>query len=405
MSKNIIKNKNFIFLWIGHLISHAGDAVYAIALPWLILDMTGSKMQTALVLINAYLPALIFGLSAGVLVDKYNRKNIMIISDVIRFLLVAFIPLAIILEFATPLLLGLITFGLSAFATLFYPARDSLIPEIVNSEELYSANSAITISGQMSHLLGPLFAGIGVVIFGLTHLFTANAISFLFSIIFISLIIIPRNQDVIRSSISQKEGLREAFYYMRTEKNITTLLILTFINNIFIMGPAFLGLAVFVKEILREGVVVFAYLEMSMAIGMIIGSIIFWSIAKHFKLVHILLTGIVIDGLTFSLLYFVQNNYIAMFVLLIHGLGIPFIIVSRTTLIQMFVPDNLRGRIFSMVYMAVMGTTAISIGLTGLILEYIAADLLFLIIGICATSCVLIGICSKQFRNLKYKIN
>ena len=75
MSKNIIKNKNFIFLWIGHLISHAGDAVYAIALPWLILDMTGSKMQTALVLINAYLPALIFGLSAGVLVDKYNRKN------------------------------------------------------------------------------------------------------------------------------------------------------------------------------------------------------------------------------------------------------------------------------------------------------------------------------------------
>ena len=93
-----------------------------------------------------------------------------------------------------------------------------------------------------------------------------------------------------------------------------------------------------------------------------------------------------------------------MFVLLIHGLGIPFIIVSRTTLIQMFVPDNLRGRIFSMVYMAVMGTTAISIGLTGLILEYIAADFLFFIIGICATSCVFMGIYSKQFRNLKYKI-
>ena len=112
MSKNIINNRNFIFLWFGHFISHAGDAIYAIALPWLILDMTGSKMQAALVLINAYLPALIFGLSAGVLVDKYNRKNIMIISDVIRFLLVAFIPLAIILEFATPLLLGIITFGL-----------------------------------------------------------------------------------------------------------------------------------------------------------------------------------------------------------------------------------------------------------------------------------------------------
>ena len=96
MSKNIINNRNFIFLWFGHFISHAGDAIYAIALPWLILDMTGSKMQTALVVINAYLPAIIFGFFAGVIVDKYNRKNIMIISDVMRFLLVAFISLALI---------------------------------------------------------------------------------------------------------------------------------------------------------------------------------------------------------------------------------------------------------------------------------------------------------------------
>ena len=70
MSNSVIKNRNFIFLWIGHLISHAGDAIYAIALPWLILDMTGSKMQTALVVITAYLPAIIFGFFAGVILNK-----------------------------------------------------------------------------------------------------------------------------------------------------------------------------------------------------------------------------------------------------------------------------------------------------------------------------------------------
>ena len=95
----------------------------------------------------------------------------MILSDILRALLVAIIPLSIIYGFITPLLVGIITFLLSTFSTFFYPARDSLIPNITTSAELASANSAIAISGQMSHLLGPLLAALGVAIFGLTHLF------------------------------------------------------------------------------------------------------------------------------------------------------------------------------------------------------------------------------------------
>tara|TARA_Y100000590_G_C15741605_1_gene1020476 strand:- start:2230 stop:3447 length:1218 start_codon:yes stop_codon:yes gene_type:complete len=405
MSKNIINNRNFIFLWFGHLISHAGDAIYVIALPWLILDMTGSKMQTALVVVNAYLPAILFGFFAGVIVDKYNRKNIMIVSDIMRFLLVALIPVAISLKFATPVLLGIITFFLSMFATLFYPARDCLIPSIINSDQLHSANAAITLSGQLSHLLGPLFAGICISIFGLTHLFSVNAISFLFSIIMISLISIPNKEKFINSSISHIEGIKQTFNYIKNNQIIKRLISLTFINNIFIMGPAFLGIAVFVKEILKAEIVIYAYLESSMAMGMIIGSIIFRQIARYFRLINIFFLGMVIDGVTFSLLYFVNNTYLAIFVLFIHGLGIPFIIIARTTLIQMLVPDNMRGRIFAMIYLAVMGTTAISIGLVGLFLEYINSSLLFLIFGICAACCVIIGLALEEFRNLKYRIN
>ena len=119
MSKAIIKNRNFVFLWTGHLISHAGDAVYAIALPWLMLEMTGSYRLTALVSMSSFLPALIFGLFSGVIVDHYNRKGIMIVSDIVRFFLVAIIPIAIIFEFSTPLLIGIITFLLSACSTFF----------------------------------------------------------------------------------------------------------------------------------------------------------------------------------------------------------------------------------------------------------------------------------------------
>ena len=391
MSASIIKNRNFVFMWFGHLISHAGDAVFMIALPWLMLDITGSKSLTSLVSMSAYLPAVLFGLFAGVVVDRYNRKWIMIYSDILRALLVAVIPLSLIYGFISPLLIGAITFSLSTFSAFFYPARDSLIPHIVTAEELPAANSAISVSGQMSHLLGPLFAGIGISIFGLRHLFTADAISFLFSILLISLIVGPARKLTIEKHPPKWQGIVEGLTYVNSHKGLRLLLILTFVNNIFIMGPAIIGLPVFVREVLTSDFGVLAKLEVAMAVGMIVGSFVFWKAEKNISPISILLFGIVMDGITYTLLFFADTSFIAILVLIIHGIGIPLITVSRTTIIQAVVPDKFRGRLFSMIYMAVMGTTAISVGLTGFILEFIGADSLFLLIGVGAASTVIIG--------------
>lgn len=401
MFSSILKNRNILFLWVGHLISHAGDAVYAIALPWLMLEMTGSKSLTALVSMSAYLPALIFGLLAGVIVDRYNRKWLMILSDILRALLVAVVPLALIFDFATPLLIGVLTFFLATFATLFYPARDSLIPHLATPRQLPGVNSAISVSGQMSHLLGPLLAGVGFSLLGLTHLFTADSISFLFSIVMISLIVIPKNTyKETESPRPQMQGVREGLRFVKENRGLRTLLILTFVNNIFIMGPAIIGLPVFVKEVLMSDFAILARLETAMAAGMICGSFIFWQTVKRFKPTNILLFGIVMDGVTFCFLYWVQSSMIGILVLLIHGIGIPLITVSRTTIIQKAVPDRMWGRFFAMVYMAVMGTTAISVGLTGVLLEVMEADALFLLIGILAAFTVLIGVSSDSFKKL-----
>ena len=391
MSASIIKNRNFVFMWFGHLISHAGDAVFMIALPWLMLDITGSKSLTSLVSMSAYLPAVLFGLFAGVVVDRYNRKWIMIYSDILRALLVAVIPLSLIYGFISPLLIGVITFLLATFSAFFYPARDSLIPHIVTAEELPAANSAISVSGQMSHLLGPLFAGIGISIFGLRHLFTADAISFLFSILLISLIVGPARKLTIEKHPPKWQGIVEGLTYVNSHKGLRILLILTFVNNIFIMGPAIIGLPVFVREVLTSDFGVLAKLEVAMAVGMIVGSFVFWKAEKNISPISILLFGIVMDGITYTLLFFADTSFIAILVLIIHGIGIPLITVSRTTIIQAVVPDEFRGRLFSMIYMAVMGTTAISVGLTGFILEFIGADSLFLLIGVGAASTVIIG--------------
>jgi hypothetical protein len=321
----------------------------------------------------------------------------MIVSDLLRAVTVIIIPIILIYGYATPLFIGCLTFALSTFGTPFYPARDSLIPHLVTEKDLPAANSAIAVSGQMSHLLGPLFAGIGITIFGLTHLFTIDAITFLFSMLMISLISSPKNGNY-KYRDNYITSIKNGITYLKAQKGLSILLILTMINNIFIMGPAIIGLPVFVREVLQGDFIVLAQLETSMASGMILGSVVFWKTIKFFTPSKILIFGLIMDGLTYSLLYWSTSSFESNVILILHGIAIPLIIVSRTTIIQKIVPDEFRGRIFSLVNMAVVGTTAISTGVTGIFLEYNSAELLFLTIGLCAASTAIVPILSKSFK-------
>lgn len=395
----ILKNKNIIFLWLGHFISHTGDSIYMMALPWLILDITGSKSSTALVASSMYLPTLIFGLFAGTLADKFPRRTVMMTSDLFRALVVILIPIALLNGIQSTIIIGIIAFLLSTFGTPFYPARDSLIPILVPEKDLSTVNSIISTSGQLSHLMGPVIAGICVGFVGLTHLFTIDAITFLVSLIFIWFISVKEPKSN-QSNFSYLTEVKSGLSYISANRPILILIIMTSINNLFIMGPAIISIPVFVREILNEDFTTLAMLESAMALGMLCGSFIIINFLKNLSFVKILFFGIIFDGITYSFLYFTNSTWLAIIILFIHGIGIPLIVVSRTNLIQKYIPNEFRGRIFSMVNMSVMGTTAISSILTGFSLEFISVQILFLIIGICAMSTMMIGYFSKEFRSI-----
>ena len=401
MEKSILKNQNIMLLWTGQLISHAGDSIYMIALPWLILDLTGSKSTTSLTIMSGYLPSILFGLIAGTFADKYSRKMVMMMSDILRSIFVLLVPISLIMGLTSPVLIGVITFIVATLATPFYPARDSLIPDIVPQNQLASANSIISTSGQMAHLLGPFLAGVLVSIVGITHLFTIDALSFSASLICISFLKIPRKENYERTQQSHSELIKSGIKYISIKKEIGALIFVSTINNFFIMGLAIIGIPVFVREVLDNQFTTLAILETSMATGMILGSIIIWRFLKGINPVRILLLGFVLDGLTYCLIYFTQTNFTAYLFLFIHGIGIPMITISRTLIVQLSVDNQFRGRIFSLINMSVMGTTAISVVAMGFILELLSVQLIFLIFGMLAAACSLLGIFSKSFGRLK----
>jgi len=401
---DVKKNKNIIKLWLGNFLSNIGDTIYLVIIPWMILDITGSKGLTALITVASYLPALIFGLFAGSIIDHYERKKIMFFSNMCKSFLTACLWLSFGSYYFTLTLLGVITFVLAIFSTFYQPARDSLVPELAEKRNLSKINSAMSISMQISQLVGPLFAGFVVYYFSLEYLFIFVSFCFFFSSMVINFIFQSGSNKlkVANFGIHINE-LRKGVEFVFKRKRILYLLGITFINNIFIMGPAIIGIVVYVKDVLSSDFIVLAQLETAMATGMIMGAFLFYFINKNFKLLNILLIGMFIDGITFSALFFTHSILVATMIIFLHGLAIPMITVARTTLLQELIPEVFLGRVFAMTYMSVIGATAISIGLTGLVLDYISAHELFLIIGIFASACAILGKLSAKLYNINIK--
>jgi len=150
------QKRNINLLWLAQIISTAGDAIYQIALFWLVLDITGSSTTTGLIAMAAFLPAMLFGLYAGVIADKYNRKTIMIFSNLSQALTVIIIPVLLYFGYENILIIGILAFVRASFSTFFPPALNAIVPMLTSKERLVKVNSVLATSGQLAYLIGPL---------------------------------------------------------------------------------------------------------------------------------------------------------------------------------------------------------------------------------------------------------
>jgi len=130
-------------LWTAQLISTIGDAFTMLAAGIYVYRLTGSAMQVGLMLMATSVPTLLIGMFAGVFVDRYDRKRIMVIADFLHAVLVFLIPILIPYHIAWLYVIVMLT---SAIGTFFLPVFDSVLPETATNEELAAANSMIAIS-------------------------------------------------------------------------------------------------------------------------------------------------------------------------------------------------------------------------------------------------------------------
>jgi MFS transporter, DHA3 family, macrolide efflux protein len=403
MLKLLVRRADLGRLWLGEVVSQIGDSVFQIALLWMTLELTGSSALTGLVAMSSTLPMLVFGLFAGALADRIDRRRLMLAADLGRAALVLLLPLLYAAGRLDVPVLVVVTLLMAVLSAHFNPARDALVPALVPAGELRAANAWIQSGWQLAMLAGPGLAGLLIPLTGEVQLFTVDGLSFLLSFALIWMIrarperpaAAPTAGAALRHALAD---VREGLAHAASDRRLRVLLWITAVDNLFIMGPAIVGVPIFVRQVLGGGPQDYAYLLTAFAFGMLAGTLLLGWLGGRVRNSRLLLWGIVLDGITFLPLAWTTSWSGAYATILIHSLAIPLIIVPRPTLVQLIVPPRLHGRVFSMISVAVTGLTAISVGLTGLIAEWVPMPTIYGAIAVLAALTGGAGWLVREFR-------
>ncbi len=401
-------HRNLLLLWAGQFVSQTGDFLFQAAVLFLVLTIETERaaLKAGIVSTLETLPFLLFGLLAGSLVDRYRRRRIMLVSDAARGLLLLTVPLIWGLGGLNWLSIGVIAFLLSSFSTLFNPARDALIPRLVPRERLVQANALIQTSTQLAMLLGTFLAGALVSlqkaagvrgdVAPLVGLLVLDGLTFFISFWAVWLIRVDEapasgsgaeaGRGAARGRPSPWREALEGLRYAWGSPVLRGLLLLTAVDNFFIMGPAFVGANLFVKRTLGLEAQHLAFFQAAMALGWLLGTLWMGRYGRRLPKGKLLLFGIVMDGATYlPFLVFalpeVRSYGLALGLIALHGLFIPLITVARTSLIQEIVPSAYLGRVFALVNLTVVGFMALSSFTTGALGEVVSAPYLFGLAG------------------------
>jgi len=378
-------------LWMGQVISHLGDSLYLVGIVWLVLEMTGSKKMAGWLVAVNFAPALVLGLFAGAFVDRHDRRRVMITADLLRFVAVGAIPVLFFAHHLAAPELAIILLALATGTTFFNPAIKAIIPEIAPATRLSSAVTVFQLSEQVALVGGPLLGQPATKYLGLVHLFTVDSVTFLFSAL--CLLMLPTlGRRRLHAAATQSLPpltwrwiLTESGAVIRavwSSPVLRALMLLTALDVLLIMGPAYIATPILVKETLGLGPDGYMSAMIFFFLGLALGTAATWLFARRAPKGRMILIGIILDGLTLIPFYFCRTLTEVQLALFVHALAIPLIIIPRTVLLQQAFPGRLHGRLFALVNVVVVGMTGVSAGLTGLLIERVPPARLFLAVGL-----------------------
>jgi MFS transporter, DHA3 family, macrolide efflux protein len=346
-SQEKLWNCNFILLLQGQVVSLLGDKVYDIALPFWVLAKTGSVALMSVLMAAAIFPKIFISPFAGTFIDRHDRKEILIIADVISGITILFIGTAAIIEFIQMWMIFAAGVIVGICGSFFNPAINSAIPEIVPKAKLLKANSMFSSISSVNDMAGYAFGGFLVQLMSAPILFIFNGVSFLFSAAAESFVKIPQIESY-SEKMNFMEDMKAGIRFVNNLKGLKYLYITIAFLNFFASMSMTLTLPWF-KMHNQLGIGAYGLAMAVNTFGTFVGfaalSLIELKKEKRFYL--FILSGIIIS-ITMILYAFTLNFYFIALLFFLDGICLAVMGSLLQSSMQNCVPSNMRSKVFAL---------------------------------------------------------
>ncbi len=382
--RELFANRNFVPLWIGQMVSYIGDQFTLIAALAVVTKLAGSNSGIAVAGLgfsNA-IPTVGLGLIGGVLVDRLDRKLVMIIGDVARGL--ALFSLLLVNNDPSRLWLFFLVLAVTGTAgTLFYPARASALPAIVPKRDLAAANALIEAGFVIALVFGSLMAGVLIQVFGAGLAFAFNGAAYLFSALMIFIMKIPRRIVMPSSQNSAGEvwqELRDGLRYIWTTRSMRYIMGL----SVMVAGSigAVLILALnYLTDDLGVGAGAYGLVIAILGIGIVVGGILIRQLSRYLPTNRLVGAAMALNGL--AVLGFILHPVFAVVCVFTALIGFSVVVARAvlSTLVQAIPPEEYRGRVqgaFNLIFSAPL---AIAVALAAFLIKLVTKEMSFALKG------------------------
>ncbi len=380
-------NSAFSSLWVGNLISLFGDRVHQVALAFLVLGITGSPLAVAATFISATLPNLILGPLAGTLVDRWNQKDVLIVSDILRAAAVLLIPIAAIVNV---FLVFPLVFAITTVSVFFRPAKDAVLPRIVAEDQLVAANSVRWLGETLADIVGYPLAGLFATFLGaaLPLAFWFDAVTYLASALLVAAIAVPPAPRSEESAAGEGvlAELRAGWRFLRGQQ----VLLANTIQGV--TGQVALGVVLVITPIYAAVVIApnggpdektaYALLETAVGLGNLVAGFVIGLIGARIAKGRMVIAGFIIDGLSLAALGLVGGLPAALALMVGSGIGNMVYVIPSQTLFQQLTPPDMMGRVLGFRFAAVFGAMTLAMGVGGIVATIIGVQATFLVFGL-----------------------
>jgi MFS family permease len=393
-----LNHRDFRLFWIGQSISSVGSWMQSVGLSWLVLELTDSPFRLGVVSALQFGPVLLLSAIAGVVVDR-TPKRPLIISTQTALMIPAFALAALswggwVRYWHVAILAGLI----GVVNAIDMPSRQSFMVEMVGREDLMNAMALNSATFNAARVAGPAIGGLLIARYGIALAFLLNAISFLAVVITLAAVRAGSEAMPRRGTTIREELVDGILYAIRTPM-VALILGLVFAVSTFAMNHGVL-VPLYAREVLHEGVHVFGLLMASLGAGAVVGAIA----VAMFGNGRPPLSSVVIPGLGVALaivtLGFVRHFALAATILFVVGIMQIIFQNGCNTIVQVTVPDELRGRVMGVYMMVFAGATPLGASLIGSVAEGAGVPAACIVGGSLALVGVLLQL--ARWRRVKY---